>query len=84
MKLFAARLRTRDYDDMVARWPDCGFDSAEQAVEPYRAAYPHEAEDPTRSTALGRAQEQQPSPVRPSQRRSARTRSRHDVELRDR
>ena len=46
MKLFAARVRTRDYDDMVAMWPGCGFDSAEQAVELYRAAYPHEAEDP--------------------------------------
>ena len=65
MKLFAARLRTRDYDDMVARWPDCGFDSAEQAVEPYRAAYPHEAEEPTWSTTQGRAQEQQPSPGPP-------------------
>ena len=46
MKLFAARVRTRDYDDMVAMWPGCGFDSAEQAVELYRAAYTHEAEDP--------------------------------------
>jgi hypothetical protein len=46
MKLFTARVRTRDYDDMVAMWPGCGFDSAEQAVELYRAAYPHEAEDP--------------------------------------
>jgi Nucleotidyltransferase of unknown function (DUF6036) len=46
MKLFAARGRTRDYDDMVALWPGCGFDSAEQAVELYRAAYPHEMEDP--------------------------------------
>ncbi len=46
MKLFAARGRTRDYDDLVALWPPCGFDSAEQAVELYRAAYPHEAEDP--------------------------------------
>jgi hypothetical protein len=46
MKLFAARVRTRDYDDMVAMWPGCGFDSAEQAVELYRAAYPHEVEDP--------------------------------------
>jgi Nucleotidyltransferase of unknown function (DUF6036) len=46
MKLFAARVRTRDYDDMVAMWPGCGFDSAEQVVELYRAAYPHEAEDP--------------------------------------
>ena len=46
MKLFAARGRTRDYDDLVALWPRCGFDSAEQAVELYRAAYPHEVEDP--------------------------------------
>jgi Zn finger protein HypA/HybF involved in hydrogenase expression len=29
-----------------ALWPGCGFDSAEQAVELYRAAYPHEAQDP--------------------------------------
>ena len=46
MKLFAARVRTRDYDDLVALWPECGFDSAEKAVELYRDAYPHEAEDP--------------------------------------
>jgi hypothetical protein len=46
MKLFAARGRTRDYDDLVALWPECGFESAEQAVELYRAGYPHEAEDP--------------------------------------
>lgn len=46
MKLFAAGVRTRDYDDMVALWPECGFDSAEQAVELYRAAYPYEAEGP--------------------------------------
>jgi hypothetical protein len=26
MKLFAARVRTRDYDDLVALWPECGFD----------------------------------------------------------
>lgn len=46
MKLFAARVRARDYDDLVALWPECGFDSAEQAVELFRAAYPHEVEDP--------------------------------------
>ena len=46
MKLFAARARTRDHDDLVALWPRCGFASAEEAVELYRAAYPHEAEDP--------------------------------------
>lgn len=46
MKLFASRVRSRDYDDMVVLWPRCRFDSAEQAVELYRAAYPHEAEDP--------------------------------------
>jgi hypothetical protein len=46
MKRFAARARTRDYDDLVAMWPRCGFHSAGQAVELYRAAYPHEAEDP--------------------------------------
>lgn len=46
MKLFAARVRARDYDDLVTLWPECGFDSAEQAVELYRAAYPHEALDP--------------------------------------
>ena len=46
IKLFAARVRTRDYDDLVALWPECGFDSAEEAVELYRDAYPHEAADP--------------------------------------
>jgi hypothetical protein len=46
MKLFASRVRSRDYDDMVVLWPKCRFDSAEQAVELYRAAYPHEVEDP--------------------------------------
>lgn len=46
MKLFSARGRARDYDDLVALWPGCGFDSAEQAVELFRAAYPHEVEDP--------------------------------------
>jgi len=46
MKLFAARVRTRDYDDLVALWPECGFESAEEAVELYRDAYPHEAQDP--------------------------------------
>jgi hypothetical protein len=46
MKLFAARGRARDYDDLVALWPACGFESAEQAVELYRSAYPHETEDP--------------------------------------
>lgn len=46
MKLFASRVRSRDYDDMVALWPRCLFDSAEQAVELYREAYPHEVEDP--------------------------------------
>lgn len=46
MKLFAARTRTRDHDDLVALWPRCGFDSAENAVELYRAAYPHEEKDP--------------------------------------
>jgi hypothetical protein len=46
MKLFAARGRSRDYDDLVALWPECGFDSAEQAADLYRAAYPHAAEDP--------------------------------------
>jgi hypothetical protein len=39
MKLFAARVRTRDYDDLVALWPECGFDSAEEAVELYRDPY---------------------------------------------
>lgn len=46
MRLFAGRVRTRDYDDLVALWPECGFDSAEEAVELYRDPYPHEAEDP--------------------------------------
>jgi hypothetical protein len=44
MKLFAAR--GRDYDDLVALWPQCGFDSAEHAVQLFRSAYPHETEDP--------------------------------------
>ena len=46
MKLLAARVRSRDYDDLVALWPECRFESAEEAVELYRDAYPHEAEDP--------------------------------------
>lgn len=46
MKLFAARVRSRDYDDLVTLWPECRFDAAEEAVELYRDAYPHEAEDP--------------------------------------
>lgn len=46
MKLSTARARARDHDDLVALWPECGFDSAEEAVELYRDAYPQEAEDP--------------------------------------
>lgn len=44
MKLFAAR--TTDYNDMVALWPECSFATAVEVVDRYRAAYPHEANDP--------------------------------------
>jgi hypothetical protein len=44
MKLLAGR--APDHDDMVALWPSCGFDSAEETVAAYYAAYPHEEYDP--------------------------------------
>ncbi|MEP7215762.1 MAG: DUF6036 family nucleotidyltransferase [Anaerolineaceae bacterium] len=44
MKLNAAR--ARDYDDLVVLWQACDFETAQQAVEMYRNAYPHEADDP--------------------------------------
>lgn len=44
MKVDAAR--TRDYDDLVALWPLAGFDSARQAEEEYRRAFPGAADDP--------------------------------------
>lgn len=44
MKVHAAR--TRDYDDLVALWPHCGFDSAEHAQAEYRRAFPDAADDP--------------------------------------
>lgn len=44
MKLNAAR--ARDHDDLVLLWQACDFETAEQAVEMYRNAYPHEADDP--------------------------------------
>ena len=47
MKLFAARVRTRDYDDLVALWPECGFDSAEERLSSTGTlTHPHEAQDP--------------------------------------
>lgn len=44
MKLNAAR--ARDHDDLVVLWQACDFETAEEAVEMYRNAYPHEADDP--------------------------------------
>ena len=44
MKLNSAR--TRDYDDLVALWRACDFETAEQAVDLYQNAYPHDADDP--------------------------------------
>ena len=44
MKVEAAR--TRDFDDLVALWPRCGFDSAQQAADEYRLAYPDAPDDP--------------------------------------
>jgi Nucleotidyltransferase of unknown function (DUF6036) len=44
MKLNAAR--ARDHDDLVALWRACDFESAEQAVDLHRNAYPHETDDP--------------------------------------
>lgn len=44
MKLYAAR--APDYDDLVALWPLCAFESAEQVVETFYAAYPHLEVDP--------------------------------------
>lgn len=31
---------------MMALWPSCGFDSAEETAAAYYAAYPHEEYDP--------------------------------------
>lgn len=44
MKLFAAR--ERDWDDLVALWPTCGFTNVDQVVSTFYAAYPHEERDP--------------------------------------
>ncbi len=44
MKVDAAR--TRDFDDLVALWPLCGFTSATQAATEYREAYPDAPDDP--------------------------------------
>ncbi|MGH9918386.1 MAG: DUF6036 family nucleotidyltransferase [Nitrososphaerales archaeon] len=44
MKLHASR--EVDRDDMVALWPRCSFTSPEEAAERYKAAYPHEQDDP--------------------------------------
>lgn len=44
MKLYAAR--APDYDDLVALWPRCTFESPEQAVALFYAAYPHLEADP--------------------------------------
>lgn len=43
MKLSAHR--ARDFDDLVALWPRCSFESPEDAARQYAAAYPHETED---------------------------------------
>ena len=44
MKLYAAR--TRDYDDLVAMWPRCGFESAAEAAAEFTRAFPHAPDDP--------------------------------------
>ena len=45
MKLYAGR-QPFDHADMVALWPRCDFESAQDAVDQYAAAYPHEDDDP--------------------------------------
>lgn len=44
MKLMAAR--PIDHDDMVALWPLTGYDDADQVVDEFYEAYPHEERDP--------------------------------------
>jgi hypothetical protein len=44
MKLNAAR--APDFDDMVALWPRCTFETAQQAAEQFRIAYPAALDDP--------------------------------------
>ena len=44
MKVHAAR--TRDYDDLVALWPHCSFDSPAQALAEYGHAFPEAPDDP--------------------------------------
>lgn len=43
MKLYAGR--APDHDDMVALWPHCGFENADEALHAYHAAYPHAPDD---------------------------------------
>jgi hypothetical protein len=44
MKLYAARVS--DYEDMIALWPSCSFNSAADAAEGFDRAYPHAPDDP--------------------------------------
>lgn len=44
MKLYAAR--TRDYDDLIALWPLCGFESGAEAAAEFTRAFPHAPDDP--------------------------------------
>lgn len=44
MKMNAGR--AQDLADLERIWPQSGFGSPEDAAEAYRAAYPHEADDP--------------------------------------
>lgn len=46
MKLFAVGNRANDYDDLVALWPRCDFDSPAAAVALHDAACPHAEPDP--------------------------------------
>lgn len=43
MKLYAAR--ARDYDDLVALWPQAGFASPEAAADAFREGFPHAPDD---------------------------------------
>lgn len=40
MKLHVARVRSRDYEDLLLLWPRCSFPSAQSAVEMYFEAGP--------------------------------------------
>jgi len=45
MKVFAARARTSDRDDLVIMWPQIGY-TPQEAADAFREAYPADPEDP--------------------------------------